>query len=293
MQKNRLKQSKRKTRNMNPQTVMFIKQGLFGLALFTFIGFLGLAIWYGTRVEFLTINNIEVVGGESVSHEEVLEKTNQVLEGHYFSIVPYRFSWWYPEKQIASNIKEIERINNIRVEKISPTDLRIIFDEFIPYALWCNENDKEDCLFIDRTGYAFTSAPNLKGEVFVRYYTLARAPLRTDTVADREVVKTIDWYIDNLKNQLNLYVVSVELDLAGDAFIILSGGGELKVNLSDDKNKIIDNLRVILESADFNHIEPGNFQYIDLRFGNKIFVNEEIEIAVASSTTATTTEIIE
>jgi len=36
----------------------------------------------------------------------------------------------------------------------------------------------------------------------------------------------------------------------------------------------VNNLNVVLTSDEFTDIQPGGFQYIDLRFGNKVFVNE-------------------
>jgi hypothetical protein len=53
----------------------------------------------------------------------------------------------------------------------------------------------------------------------------------------------------------------------------------------------LSNLETILASGTFTHLKPGNFQYVDLRFGSKVFVNEA---PVASSTPETTdTEILE
>ncbi len=71
------------------------------------------------------------------------------------------------------------------------------------------------------------------------------------------------------------------------------GGSELKTVASKDAQETIDNLLVVLASEEFAHLKPGNFQYIDLRFGNKVFVNEELAVPeeeAASEEVATTTE---
>ena len=51
------------------------------------------------------------------------------------------------------------------------------------------------------------------------------------------------------------------------------------------------NLRSILASDEFNDLQPGSFQYIDLRFGNKVFVNKEDPSLIAASTTATSSPV--
>ena len=66
----------------------------------------------------------------------------------------------------------------------------------------------------------------------------------------------------------------------------VAGGGQIKVTLTQPIEDSLGNLEVLLSSPDFDHLAPGNFQYIDLRFGDKVFVNEEV-------LTATTTEAVE
>ena len=71
------------------------------------------------------------------------------------------------------------------------------------------------------------------------------------------------------------FVSHIEFDQVGDVFLGIVSGGELKVIAAEPPESIVENLLTILASDEFSHIKPGNFQYIDLRFGNKVFVNEE------------------
>ena len=61
----------------------------------------------------------------------------------------------------------------------------------------------------------------------------------------------------------------------------------------DSPASVIENLKTILVSEEFSHLKPGNFQYIDLRFGNKIFVNEEEVGSVEENETSTSTSGVE
>jgi hypothetical protein len=53
------------------------------------------------------------------------------------------------------------------------------------------------------------------------------------------------------------------------------GGSELKVSLTLTPQQTVDNLQTVLSSEQYSDLVPGTFAYIDLRFGNKVFVSRE------------------
>jgi hypothetical protein len=76
-----------------------------------------------------------------------------------------------------------------------------------------------------------------------------------------------------------------------EATFLVVGGGLLKVTLEQSVTNTLDNLRVLLASEEFQHIRPGNFQYIDLRFGDKMFINEEVGVADKELSATSTSEM--
>lgn len=282
------KKGKVKRRVIDPSKIMLLKQLGIGAAIFSLLGLMVAGLWYGTRVSFLTINEVAVIGGETIPHDVVKKIANETLEGTYIGIIPRRFAWWYPETEIIANISQIPRMKDPVVERETGRSLTISFSEYEPYALWCKERSSEDCLFIDKTGYAFGAAPKLSGGAFLRYRTLGRDMQVGTVMAERHDIETMEQFIQLVDTNLKFSITQIETDTAGDVFYILSGGGEFKATLRDDATKVFDNLRAILASKEFSDVRPGNFQYIDLRFGNKVFVNEES--GTTGSTTATTTD---
>ncbi len=95
-------------------------------------------------------------------------------------------------------------------------------------------------------------------------------------------------FIVLLEEQLSLYVTHVHKRSTYDVEYTISGGGIIKVSQSIKMQESFENLQTILSSEEFMHISPGSFQYIDLRFGDKVFVNEVMGTDVMSTTTATT-----
>ncbi len=234
-----------------------------------------------TRTPAFTISAVEVSGGETISHDMVRAVVETELEGSYLKLVPRRFTWWYPKEAILSAVAKVSRIHNVSLYR-EDTTLKLTFDEYLPYALWCDATGSAQCVFLDDTGYAFAVAPQLSGGSFLRF-------IKTDEVPDVGVevfsgadLQTIRLLVDLLAER-HWYTSYVEVDQVGDMFLSLAGGGELKVTTSDDPVAVVDNLFVVLGSETFSHLKPGNFQYIDLRFGEKVFINERGDSGVPES----------
>ncbi len=275
--------SKVKRRVIDPGKRMLIGQVLIGTMLFSVLGLCIAGVWYGTRVESLTIKQVSATGGETINHDKVIDAVQVVLEGTYLGLIPRRFAWTYPETEIYAALSGISRLKDPVVKRISGTELRVTFDEYVPYALWCTGRTEGECVLIDESGYAFTQAPNLKGGALIRYRTLGTEPMVGTSITAKESLATIAEFIALVHADGKFDIVAVETDSVGDVFYIVAGGGEFKAALRDPAPVVYDNLRTILGSKEFSAIAPGNFQYIDLRFGSKVFVNDQ-EIGAASST---------
>jgi hypothetical protein len=257
---------------LNPATVHLLKQFGWGLLSVSICALIITGIWYGTRLSVFTIQNVSASGGITIQSSEVIARAEPVLEGAYLKLVPRRFTYSYPEEAIEASVSTVPRIKNVRVEKESNQSILITYDEYVPDALWCDKEGK-DCLFIDASGYAFGEAPDLKGGSLIRYHT-SETPLKvgaTPFLVD-DYNQTKD-FAERLAGT-GWFVANVEIDSVRDVFYTLVGGGELKVTLGEKNERTLEYLNTIRISEEFSHLEPGNFEYIDLRFGTKVFVNE-------------------
>lgn len=290
---------RRSRRRIDPNTLVLLRQIGWGLLTFVIIGLLIAGAWYGSRVEALTLTQISISGGETIDHATVQELVEAELAGTYLGLIPRRFAWTYPQQDILTTLLTIERLHSPAVTRADGRTLEVRFAEYEPFALWCTDLASEACWFLDRSGYAFADAPPLSGGSFLRFVRLDEVPSTTKRVASparfsravelTEELATIGWSISH-----------VELDQVGDAFLHVVGGSELKATLTEPPVDTVDNFTAILGSEEFSHLAPGNFQYVDLRFGNKVFVNEELPAvpmvgtSTATSTPATTTvELVE
>ncbi len=279
---------------MRPETKQLLKNILIGFGVFLLIGLILYGVWHGTRVQALTINEVVVTGGETISHQVVANDVSQLLEGEYARFIPRRFAWTYPEKEIMNKLQEVDRVKDPVLER-DGKQLLVSLAEYEPVALWCDSSASERCVFLDTDGYGFAEAPSLMGGAFVRYVQIGQSARTNEpftVTADFLLLRELT----SLLKEYGWPVVTVEFDQARDAFVYLSGGGELKITLLQTPIETIDNLQTILSTEQYKHLQPGNFAYIDLRFGNKVFVNEFgviVDEALETETATSSDEVLE
>ncbi len=283
------RQQKRR-KYLDPGMVILLRQVFWGVLVFISIALLITALWYITRIPGLTIQTVTVEGGVTIDDKLIEERVNEALLGTYFKLVPKRFIYTYPKEAVLANVRGIERMKEVTLEEVSTSELRITFSEYIPDTLWCDTKDESSCYFFDENGYAFAAAPSLSGESVVRYFsaenefTLGRAPFAKDDY-------TLTREFTRLLSGVGWFVTKIEINAARDVFYTLAKGGEIKATLNEPALPPFENLLTIRNSEEFSHLTPGNFKYIDLRFGARVFVNEEWQIETATSTATTSGEV--
>ena len=277
------KLQKRAQKKVVKERSMLGKQVFVGVGIVIVLVLLTTAIWHGTRIESLQITQVEVVGGYTIPHKKIEDTVQQVLVGEYFKLVPRTFRATYPKKAILENIRNIPRVKNVQIEIIDTQKAVVAFEEYRPHALWCADVFTEECFFLDEFGYAFSTAPTLTGSAFFRYVASEIIPEVGEQAFENNFIKTSQEFSDKLANELDLYVTYIEKVGDLDVLYTVSGGGVLKLSQTMTLEQSFKNLRSILGSEDFVHLQNGSFQYIDLRFGDKIFLNEEDETIASTS----------
>lgn len=260
-------------------------QLIVGVIIATCIGLLVTGLWYGTRIASLQITSVEAVGGQTIPNARVSEAASGALVGSYYRLVPYRFAWWYPKEQVAAAVMAIPRVKQVYQEREGQT-LRIAFEEYSPVALWCTSEDT-DCVFLDRFGYAFAAAPELQGSALVRYSIPNRIPAVGESPFAASYMETTTSLATQLEDELALYITHIIRADDVDTVYRLATGAEIKVSERMTALETFENLETIFANEDFEALHSGTFAYIDLRFGDKVFVSE---VAEPTATTSSSTE---
>lgn len=278
---------------------------IYGALAIIVVSALMYGVWYVARLPYFTIVHIEVYGGSTVAPEIVREAAERELTGNYFFLIPKRFTYFYPERQILERVLRIPRVSEASVTRLSKDTVAITFEEHIPHALWCVQNESSseevatvsasgekgaapECVFLSRDGFAFAPAPALSGSAFTRYITEDRRPEAATQLFDAARMRGVEAFIAALNDELAFRVREVTITKDDDISYALSGGGSILVAGDVSVQESFDNLHSVLESDAFRHLAPGEFEYIDLRFGTRVFVKEEaVPITTEEASVAT------
>lgn len=253
---------------------------LLSLALGIVVVLGGLITWASYRPS-LQITDVVIHGNSVISDSQIREVVTASLSGKYFFLFPRANTAIYPEIEIESEI--LNRFRQIASVDIVRRDLKTLsfeIEEQKPHALWCVtmstevESTARDCYFINADGLVFSKAPNFTGNVFFRFH---------GDVDEQEPIGAYYLKVNNEFNKIRVLIDSllgsdfgvhpIELHLLGedDIEMRLEDGGKILFARKQSSSEVLDNLKTVLLSETFKKEAMQNIEYIDLRFGNKVY----------------------
>lgn len=239
-------------------------------------GALLVSVFLGARtflnLDFLAINSIRIVGAEKNSADEVKSIVVSELSGKWFGIIPKNNFLFMGKSEIANAIRQaFPNVANVKTTLASVGSLAILIEERVPYAKWCEILvSNGDCLMIDDNGFAFekTVRSVSASTTALTIFTLAKPRYSADIFEKEKFVK-LRQFIDLFKSS-GFEIVSVtEKDT--DYFIKLDDSSEVRVkseDVPDDITRKLFSIKTDLQKEG----KVGSVEYIDLRYGNKVYV---------------------
>lgn len=274
----RLKELKRKRRRV-----------IWGKILLFLLGFSAIFISsvYLSRLDRLNISEIQINGNKIVDTEALKSVTQDSIAGKYFWLFPKTNIFYYPQNAIKNNIQAkyagLKEINlSIKDNKI----LEVVVSERTPSYLWggsvtpeLNSNSNQKCYFMDSTGYIFDEAPYFSGGVYFKFYGDNNLNIENPSGAyflKDKFIKIIAF--KNIVENLGIKATALVVDNNRDAHLLLSSKSttspEIIFKIDSDLGKVAENLQAALSTEPLKSKFKNNYgalQYIDLRFGNKVY----------------------
>jgi hypothetical protein len=239
---------------------------------------LATAVSFILRIPSLAIRNVNVEGATVVPIAKVIARVEHVLDTKFLHIFPQKNILTYPKDMIEKTIvREFDRVLSADVEMKSGSALVVRIVDKKPFALWCGSVKviaATDCYFVDERGTIFASAPYFSGTAFIKYYGVipAEKPVGAELL-DPERFGSLGKFVLSLRN-LGLEPQDVVLGPASHE-VYFRGGGKILFTGEDPYTKLFDNLESVLASAFKNTASSSRkFEYIDLRFDNRVFYKE-------------------
>ncbi len=244
-------------------------------SLFALLGlFIGLTHWSALRIKTITIE-----GNHILSAGDIRSVATSVMSGNYFYMIGKDNAAFYPKDALEKVIREkFPRIENLSVELDNYRTIRVTVSERQPFALWCGSTQtagaSSQCYFLDRYGYVFSPAPDFSGDAYFKYYGLVpyESPVGSSYLSSSEKFTELSRFVATVKSLhiTPLYLVAKSQD---EFELYLYGGGKLIFDDHEPLSKVGEYLAKLLTTESLVPQKNGELlvEYIDLRFGNKLY----------------------
>ncbi|MCI0542656.1 hypothetical protein L0Y69_02825 [bacterium] len=243
----------------------------------------------------LSITEIRVEGHETLPVEEIKEKSRMFLSGKYYYLFSRANAFLYPKKMLGRKLaEEYPRAESISLSLDDLHTLVIEVKERKGEYLWCGTNTPSQtpsmqCLLLDSSGFAFDTAPVLKGDARLALYGGKRAkgeasttPITFaagETFLDRTEFRSLLRFADEAK-KLGLSPLKIFVGEENYGELHMKEGWKLifRRDYGDaDFSRFGSNLEAIARAPEWQEAvkgektKEGKLLYLDFRFGNKVY----------------------
>lgn len=228
-------------------------------------------ISYISKLKSITIASINFEGNLSVKSSDLKAFVSSALNGSYGHILAKSNSLIYPKGDLKNKLlNNFTRIKNVELKLKDFQTLNVLITERKPVALWCDQK----CYFLDEEGFVFDEAPQISGSVYTHYHGfISDENIIGKTFLNSSDFKDLSHFVSNLKNeQINITDIFYKQEQEFEA--VVEGGGKILFNKKTSFENTLENLNSVLEDYKVENKNGDffkNLDYVDLRFGNKIY----------------------
>lgn len=236
---------------------------------------LGGLVWL-SHAPFLRVEHVVAQGLASVPAEGVEQVVRRHLDGAYGYMFAKNNILIYPQDTIAAALRAAYpqfKVVDVRAQDFST--IAVVVVEREPKALWCQS---EQCYFMDEDGVVYAPAPSSGVGGYVSYTgdtegaSLPRQFL--DTAQFRELAAFVGAIAQKEPGDR---VVRVGIDQSNDVRLVFASGFALLFSLRAQGGDLFERYALARDAEPFAGRALGEFEYLDLRFGDKLYYKERHE----------------
>jgi hypothetical protein len=227
---------------------------------------------FAVRANFWQVTRFEVVGTSSISNEAVQNLASSFLVGNKFLFVPRSNIFAFDEEMLKNKLlSEFTRLGEVEVNKnIFSRSVEVKVAERGAEYLWCSAT--EECFFMSNDGLIFEKVSPEKsfesaGKIIFRGLITSDPLLQN--FATGEQMQNYTEFLDTLaKNNIHVDEISIE---SPEKAIAETSLGQIFFSPKDpDLATAAFNSILLIEEVKTKN-PAVRFEYIDARFGNKVF----------------------
>lgn len=219
------------------------------------------------RADFLQVKNFEITGGETVGQENIKKTAENFTTGTNFFLIPKSNIIFLNKGELANALlSKYGRIDKVYINKnILSDNLFLSIVERNADFLWCSVTDQ--CYFMDKSGLIFEKTADASGKIIFRGVLEGNPLMKYFATAEeiKNYLSLVDIFKNNGFNVSSINIESADKGVAGtDIGDVIFNPGEADLSITAQN--------VVLLVNEIKSKTPSiRFNYIDARFGNKIF----------------------
>ena len=255
----------------------------FGITVFVLLASVIGIVWL-SHIEEVNIKTVVIVGNSVITKTQLEAIVEEQLKGTYGLLFPRTNILLFPKNSITADVRSaFDRIFYADIVVEDSQTIKLIVKERQPFALYCGDTfiDTQEisgqCYLLDERGFIFAKAPDFTGNIFFKYFGKTAAQINEDL----QVVQGLEYMPQDTFRDITLFLESFdELEIEPSSFTRLNDddfelrfkdGSYILFGVEQNLISILDNLQSVFESEVFLELENVQLDYIDLRFGNRIF----------------------
>jgi cell division septal protein FtsQ len=282
----KLRDKKRKQKRL--KNILIISVGVFIFSLVVYI----------LNASFLSIQQIIVDDVEYSNRNDIELAIKEKLDGKYFGIFSRSNALIFSRTKISREVRtKFPSIKDVNVDLKGLTTINVELEEYVSTALWCDvpvtpantlTHDEEggekvsvipqvvnsfsgsNCFFVNDEGVIFSPTKyDSNTDVIKAFGKITSDPIRqayTDKKTFEELIE-----FSKLLRRLNIVADQVWTTNGEVYAFVTKEKVKIYIDSESDLISMFDNLDTVMKRDAINQAQFSNIDYIDLRFGNRVF----------------------
>lgn len=258
--------SKLRERRRRARAWRFAALGALALLLFcAAVGFF--------HIKAFLVRDVRIAGASTVPAEDIERVVREELSGRYFFVFPKNNAFIYSDAALSARLaREFPKLNHIDVSLENFHAIAVSVTERSPSALFCGASFDEPlvpCLFMDEEGVAYEAAPEFSDNAYMRFYG-GKALAPGDRYLSLEEYRPLFVLAEAMKGA-GLSPARVEVDDNGDVLLVDQSGASVRFTMRQKPEDLLKALTAARESEALAGKSFEEIEYLDLRFGNRLY----------------------
>lgn len=240
------------------------------LSTFLFVSLVAL-VYALFRPEF-RIRDIQIDGGEAVPRESIATFLRSGMEGSYLGVIPKKHILFYPKNRLtASTLNAFPTLSNVDISRGGISRVHVSAVSRNPHVSWCEDGQ---CFFMDDTGFVFSEATEGSESLYYRFVSeqiATTTPIGSNRLEPEHLSQLFSALVR--LETFGLETKELRFKENGEYEVVLRGGARLLLGVHEF-DKALNRLETLLGEKGLvprQGIGGLGIDYIDLRYGNKIY----------------------